>query len=118
MSVSTEASITVGEIDTSSYGWAIHSNTTIEENWWLKYGRFVEFQLIFTSGQNISAAADIAKGIPKPAMAGTYSCLGSIAKVNVYGGTYSTDTYGTLRTVTAISSGVRTVLHGIYISET
>ena len=116
--MSAEASITVGEIDTSTYGWAIHSNTTIEENWWLKYGRFVEYQLIVTSGENISDDSDLAKGVPKPAMSGTYTCLGSIAKIIVNNGFYTSDTFGVLKTVTAISSGVRTVLHGVYISET
>lgn len=114
--MSADASFTTGEMDVSEYSWSGSSYTTIEENWWVKYGRFVEFQLIFTSGNAIGKGNGVAKGLPEPAMHGTMACLGSIAKVRVDGGTYVSDRYGTLKTNTPIASGVRTVLHGVYVA--
>ena len=115
--MSMDASFEVGEIDLSSYGWYRDQHTTVEENWWIRYGRFIEFQLIFTSGAAIASDQVMAQGLPKPAMAGTYTCLGTVAKVTVNHGTYTSDNFGTLRTVTTIPANTRTVLHGVYIAE-
>ena len=114
--MSADASFETGEMDLSSYSWYRNEYTTVEENWWVKYGRFVEFQLIFTSGIGISKGNTMAKGLPEPAEHGTMACLGSIAKVKVGGGTYVSDKYGTLQTTTLIEFGVRTVLHGVYVA--
>lgn len=87
-------------------------NATITENWWQKYGRIVEFQLIFTTASSISAENQLAGGLPRAAQSGTFTTFGTTGNVvvkNQSGGAYLENTVFMNGTV---------VLHGVYISET
>lgn len=88
----------------------------VECAWWIKNGRFVEFQLIFTSTSVINAEATVASGLPKPVMAGTYTCLGSIAKCIINDEYTALDDDGKIILVEDIPANTRTVLHGVYVA--
>lgn len=111
--MSAEMSITVGEFNTTGY--SVISSADIEENWWIKYGRFVEFQLIFTSTRTISASNTVTDGLPIPAQNNTFACLESQSPVRV-SVTSSYPQSGCLTAVNSLSAS-RHVLHGVYIAE-
>lgn len=114
--MSTNMSMTTGEMNflsTSDIG-----SGSIEENWWIKYGRFVEFQLIFTNNEyTISNGTFIAKGLPKPMMAGTFSSLDEYGQVTVQNGKYVSDEFGRLKANSDLTVAKRHILHGVYIAE-
>lgn len=91
--------------------------SSVECSWWIKNGRFVEFQIILTLTSVIHAESTIASGLPKPVMAGTYTCLGSIAKCIINDEHTALDDDGKIILVEDIPANTRTVLHGVYISE-
>lgn len=115
--MSADVSYTTGELDVSSYSWSSASSTSITTNWWQKYGRIVEFQLVFTTGSRISAGNKFAAGLPRPAQAGAFVCLGQNSNVQVeYKGGGDTE-HGALQAVQGFSLLTEYIVHGIYISE-
>ena len=92
--------------------------TDVESSWWIKNGRFTEFQLVFTSTYQIPSATTFATGIPKPVMDGTFSCLGTIAKCTINNDEYHPNSDGGAIVASVnIPANARTVLHGVYIAE-
>lgn len=86
-------------------------NATISENWWQKYGRIVEFQIIFTPSSSISTGKKLAGGMPRTVQSGTFTTFGTTGNVvvkNQSDGAYLENTVFMNGTV---------VLHGVYISE-
>lgn len=87
-------------------------NATISENWWQKYGRIVEFQIIFTPSSSISTGEKLAGGMPRAVQSGTFTTFGTTGNVvvkNQSDGAYLENTVFMNETY---------VLHGVYISET
>lgn len=86
-------------------------NATVTENWWQKYGRIVEFQIIFTPSSSISAGQKLAGGLPRAVQSGTFTTFGTTGNVVV-----KNQSDGAYLENTASMSGSVT-LHGVYISE-
>lgn len=87
-------------------------NATVTENWWQKYGRIVEFQIIFTPSSGISTGESLAGGMPRVVQSGTYTTFGTTGNVvvkNQSDGAYLENT---------VSMNGSVTLHGVYISET
>ena len=87
-------------------------NETVTENWWQKYGRIVEFQIIFTPSSSITTGKSLAGGLPRAVQSGTFTTFGTTGNVvvkNQSGGAY-------LENIVYMSGSV--TLHGVYISET
>lgn len=87
-------------------------NATISENWWQKYGRIVEFQIIFTASSSIATGNNLAGGLPRAVQSGTFTTFGTTGNVVV-----KNQSDGAYLENTASMSGSVT-LHGVYISET
>ena len=86
-------------------------NETVTENWWQKYGRIVEFQIIFTPSSSISTGKSLAGGLPRAVQSGTFTTFGTTGNVvvkNQPGGAYLENTVYMSGSVT---------LHGVYIAE-
>ena len=86
-------------------------NETVTENWWQKYGRIVEFQIIFTPSSSISTGKSLAGGLPRAVQSGTFTTFGTTGNVvvkNQSGGAYLENTVYMSGSVT---------LHGVYIAE-
>lgn len=86
-------------------------NETVSENWWQKYGRIVEFQIIFTPSSSISAGQKLAGGLQRAVQSGTFTTFGTTGNVVV-----KNQSDGAYLENTASMSGSVT-LHGVYISE-
>ena len=86
-------------------------NATITENWWQKYGRIVEFQIIFTPSSSISSGNKLAGVLPRVVQSGTFTTFGTAGNVVV-----KNQSDGAYLESTALMSGSVTI-HGIYISE-
>ena len=86
-------------------------NETVTENWWQKYGRIVEFQIIFTTSSSISAGNKLAGVLPRVVQSGTFTTFGTTGNVvvkNQSDGAYLENT---------VSMNGSVTLHGVYISE-
>lgn len=104
-----DLSYTSGEMTLAGF---ILENATVTENWWQKYGRIVEFQIIFTPSSGISTGEKLAGGLPRAVQSGTFTTFGTTGNVvvkNQSGGAYLENTVYMSGSVT---------LHGVYISET
>lgn len=104
-----DLSYTSGELTLTGF---ILENATVTENWWQKYGRIVEFQIIFTPSSSITTGKSLAGGLPRAVQSGTFTTFGTTGNVvvkNQSGGAYLENTVYMSGSVT---------LHGVYISET
>lgn len=86
-------------------------NATISENWWQKYGRIVEFQLIYTTSSSISSGNQLAGGLPRVVQSGTFTTFGTTGNVVV-----KNQSDGAYLENTVFMDGSY-VLHGVYIAE-
>lgn len=86
-------------------------NETVTENWWQKYGRIVEFQIIFTTSSSVAAGNKLAGVLPRVVQSGAFTTFGTTGNVvvkNQSDGAYLENTVSMSGSVT---------LHGIYIAE-
>lgn len=88
----------------------ISQGGTVEKNWWVQNKRIVEFQIIMTLSSNIASGTTVGTGLPSPAIDGARTQHQNVGHLRIYDG-------GILKAAKTITSGTRTVMHGIYISE-
>ena len=107
--MSADLAYTSGELSTEG---CTLENVTLTENWWQKYGRIVEFQIVYT-GSGFSTGSMLAKGLPRAAISDTYIGLASCYNVKVS----NTTGEAYIESIITASGTEERILHGIYISE-